>query len=183
MLDLIGPNTCFSFLVGVIASNKRHVKSIKGGYLWSVLKGSLTKVGAKYQAKLNATSVVDSPETLPLDENTIPMEGKNGLFALEKDVRDPIISATKNNCHPNSFSVKTLNIRETETTKLEKNIEVTSDFAFSNKKHVYRKCSVTLHSQTGSLDALRLPEATNNVEMDTDLSSNQESGKYVSLIY
>ena len=175
--------TVFSFVVGAIAPNKRHGKSVKGGYLWSVLKGSLTKVGAKYQAKLNAVSVVDAPETLPLDENTIPVEGKNGLFALEKDVRDPIVSAAKNNCHPNSFSVKTLNIRETETTKIEENIEVTSDFAFSNKKHVYRKCSVTLHSETGSLDALRLPEATNNVETDTDLTSDQERGKYMRLLY
>ena len=183
MLDLIGQKTCFSFLVGAIASNKRHIKSIKGGYLWSVLKGSLTKVGAKYQAKLNATGVVDSPEKIPLDENTIAVEGKNGLFDLEKDVTDPTISSTKNNYHQNNFSVKTSNIGETETTKVEGNIEVTSDLDFSNKKHVYRKCSVTLHSQTGSLDALRLPEATNNVEMDTDLSSNQESGKYVSLIY
>ena len=148
-----------------------------------MLKGSLTKVGAKYQAKLNATGVVDSPEKTPLDENTIMMEAKNALFDVEKDVRDPIISATKNNYHKNNFSVKTSNIRETETTKIEENIEVTSDFAFSNKKHVYRKCSVTLHSQTGSLDPLRLPEATNNVETDTDLSSDQESGKYMSLLY
>ena len=183
MLDLIGQKTCFSFLVGAIASNKRHIKSIKGGYLWSVLKESLTKVGAKYQGKLNATGVVDSPEKIPLDENTIMMEAKNALFDVEKDVRDPILSATKNNCHQNNFSVKTSNIGETETTKVEGNIEVTSDLDFSNKKHVYRKCSVTLHSQTGSLDALRVPEVKNDVETDTDLSSDQENGKYVSLFY
>ena len=183
MLDLIGQKTCFSFLVGAIASNKRHIKSIKGGYLWSVLKGSLTKVGAKYQGKLNATGVVDSPEKIPLDENTIMMEAKNALFDVEKDVSDPILSATKNKYHKNNFSVKTSNIGETETTKVEGNIEVTSDLDFSNKKHVYRKCSVTLHSQTGSLDALRVPEVKNDVETDTDLSSDQENGKYVSLFY
>ena len=175
--------TVFSFVVGAIAPNKRHGKSVKGGYLWSVLKGSLTKVGAKYQAKLNATGVVDSPEKIPLDENTIMMEAKNALFDLEKDVRDPILSATKNNYHQNNFSVKTSNIRETETTKAEGNIEVTSDFDLSNKKHVYRKCSVTLHSQTGSLDALRVPEVRNDVETDTDLSSYQENGKHMSLLY
>ena len=136
MLDLISPKTCFSFLVGAIASNTRHTKSIKGGYLWSVLKESLTKVGAKYQAKLNATGVIDSPEKIPLDENTIMMEAKNALFDLEKDVRDPIISATKNNYHQNNFSVKTSNIRETETTKIERNIEVASDFDLSNEMHL-----------------------------------------------
>ena len=183
MLDLIGQKTCFSFLVGAIASNKRHIKSIKGGYLWSVLKGSLTKVGAKYQAKLNATGVVDSPEKIPLDENTIMMEAKNALFDVEKDVSDPILSATKNKYHKNNFSVKTSNIGETETTKIEGNIEVASDLDVSNEKHVYRKCSVTLHSQTGSLDALRVPEVKNDVETDTDLSSDQENGKYVSLFY
>ena len=151
--------------------------------MWSVLKGSLTKVGAKYQAKLNATGVVDSPEKIPLDENTIMMEAKNALFDVEKDVSDPILSATKNKYHKNNFSVKTSNTRESETTKIEGNIEVASDFDLSNKKHAYRKCSVTLHSQTGSLDALRVPEVRNDVEMDTDLSSNQESGKYVSLIH
>ena len=56
-------------------------------------------------------------------------------------------------------------------------------FGLQYKKHVYRKCSVTLHSQTGSLDALRVPEVRNDVETDTDLSSDQENGKYVSLFY
>ena len=178
---MIVPKTCFSFVVGTFAANKGQGKSVKGGYLWSVLKGSLTKVGAKYQAKLNATGVVDSPETLPLDENTIPMESKNGLFDFEKDVRDPIILDTKSNRHQNNFPLKTSNFRETETTKNEGNIKATSDFAFSNKKHVYGKCSATLHSQTGNFDTLRLPEAKNNVETDTDPSSNQDHGTYVSL--